>query len=221
MNRPYSTAEALDQSADSKLNLDVFEACDVLVIEDEIISSALIERYLKDLPKLAKNYGLDLPPGPLKIVSLSSGFELLNKDLSQVKVAVVDLLLPQITGVDLIKDFRKRHPQLGLLPISGMATEPLKRNLNEVLPEEIELLPKPLRKSAFYEAFAKAWKYHQQPQAAAPPLQQLTLKQQNSADGEEEQEMWMEVHSDPNIKIPTETRRNLVRSQKSTEEDDN
>lgn len=209
MNRPYATAEALDQSADSKIKLESFETCDVLVIEDEIISSALIERYLKDLPKLAKNYGLNLSTDKLKVITLSSGWELLNKDLSNVKVAVVDLLLPQITGVDLIKDFVKRHPNLGLLPISGMATGPLKRNLREVLPQEIELVSKPLRKSTFYEAFAKAWKYHSMPELVveAPRLNLVS----NNPEEEESEEVWFEAHSDPSIKIPTETRRNLLK----------
>jgi len=134
--------------------------CKVLIIEDEVLMSALLLRYIEGLSRS----GLY---GKLRPKVLTSGWELLKTDLSQVRVAIVDILLPQITGVDLIKDFRARFPNMGIVPLSGMATSPMQRALKEVLPRGISLLPKPLHKDEFLAAFHKAWNY-QQPLSTSP-----------------------------------------------------
>ncbi len=140
--------------------LSVQEVADaeILIIEDETLMSALMQRYLKTLGSTDFG-GHKRSIGQVKVLSIESGWELLNADLNHVKVAIVDVLLPQVTGVDLIRDFRRRYPGMGLLPISGMATEPMKRSLKELLPEGFELLPKPLRREEFLENFLKAWTY--------------------------------------------------------------
>ncbi len=125
---------------------------EILVIEDEDLMSALISRYLDSsiIP------GLECKP---KVRVLDRGWDLLEADLSNVRVAVVDLLLPQITGIDLIRNFRTRYPKMGIVPISGMATAPMKRNLAEMLDGEFALIDKPLRKENFTNAFLRAWNY--------------------------------------------------------------
>jgi DNA-binding NtrC family response regulator len=125
---------------------------EVLVIEDEDLMSALISRYLDSsiIP------GLECKP---KVRVLDRGWDLLEADLSNVRVAIVDLLLPQITGIDLIRNFRTRYPKMGIVPISGMATAPMKRNLAEMLDGEFALIDKPLRKDNFTNAFLRAWNY--------------------------------------------------------------
>lgn len=133
---------------------------EILIIEDEHLMSALMQRYLKGLS--TTEFGaIKRNAGPLKVLNLESGWELLNSDLSHIKVAIVDILLPQVNGVDLLRDFKRRYPHMGLLPISGMATEPMKRNLKELLPEGVELLNKPLRREEFIENFKKAWTFSQ------------------------------------------------------------
>lgn len=131
---------------------------EILIIEDETLMSALMQRYLKTLG-LTDFSGHKRSDGQVKVLSIESGWELLNADLAHIKVAIVDVLLPQVTGVDLIRDFRRRYPGMGLVPVSGMATEPMKRSLKELLPEGFELLAKPLRREEFLENFLKAWNY--------------------------------------------------------------
>ena len=129
---------------------------EILVIEDEDLMSALISRYLDSsiIP------GLECKP---KVRVLDRGWDLLEADLSNVRVAIVDLLLPQITGIDLIRNFRTRYPKMGIVPISGMATVPMKRNLAEMLDGEFALIDKPLRKDSFTGAFLRAWNYCNKP----------------------------------------------------------
>ena len=149
--------------------------CDVLVIEDEELMSALLKRYIAGLtssPEGAKILGTST-----KTLYFPTGWDLMYADLSSVKVAVVDILIPKITGSDLIRDFRRRYPKLGFVPISGMATEPMKRSLREVLPQGQVLLSKPLRKEEFSQAFLRAYQYannaERQPQPSANPTQEV------------------------------------------------
>lgn len=130
---------------------------EILVIEDEDLMSALILRYLES--SVIPSLGGKKP----KIRILDRGWDLLQSDLSNVRVAVVDLLLPQVTGIDLIRNFRTRYPNMGIVPISGMATEPMRRNLSEILKGDFMLIDKPLRKESFKSAFTKAWKFWSPP----------------------------------------------------------
>jgi DNA-binding NarL/FixJ family response regulator len=122
----------------------------VLVLEDEDLMSALILKYLSMVPESIH--------APIRVQALPSGWDLLTRDLGHIDVAVVDILLPRVTGIDIIRDFRKRFPRMGIVPISGMATEPMKRTLRELVPESPVLIPKPLRREEFVEAFVRAWR---------------------------------------------------------------
>ena len=122
----------------------------VLVLEDEDLMSALILKYLSMVPESIH--------APIRVQALPSGWDLLTRDLGHIDVAVVDILLPRVTGIDIIRDFRKRFPRMGIVPISGMATEPMKRTLRELVPESPTLIPKPLRREDFVEAFVRAWR---------------------------------------------------------------
>lgn len=138
-------------------------ACNVLVIEDEMLMSTLMLRYLD---ATARAEGLPT----LHTAVLTTGWDLLKKDLGHISVAIVDILLPQITGVDLIRDLRHRFPQMGIVPVSGMATTPMKRALRDILAAGSELVEKPIRKEVFAAAFVKAWDFRQKPVAPAPEL---------------------------------------------------
>jgi len=195
----------------NKPQLEPLHNCDIIVLEDEILSAALIEKYIKSFIDQKDDFKIKSPIENYSCRGFSSGWDLLHKDLSNVKIAIVDLLLPQITGVDLIKDFLSRHPHIGILPISGMATSPMKRKLETVLPQGIQLVEKPLRKKEFFDGFLKAIKHNQQPQLE--PQERPKLNQEENGES-----MWTEVYSNPNIKIPT-VRRKLVRRLEKTEDE--
>lgn len=57
---------------------------------------------------------------------------------------------------------------MGVVPVSGMATEPMRRHLTEILKGDFALIEKPLRKESFKTAFAKAWNYWSPPLPEAP-----------------------------------------------------
>jgi len=131
-------------------NLDV-TGTDVLIIEDEELMSALVQRYIQ---QFSEEHGRSF-----KTLKFESGWKLMTADLSGVKVAVVDILLPQVNGADLIRHFRTHYPNMGIIPITGMATSQLRRQIKEFLPQGFEILEKPLRKNLFFEAFTRAH-YH-------------------------------------------------------------
>lgn len=167
------------------------EGPNVLIIEDEALMSALISKYIS---KAAEDLGGGVFPQ-----TLDSGWDLLTKNLSDVRVSIVDILLPNVNGVDLIRDFRRRYPNMGIIPISGLATEPMKRNLKDLLPPSIKLLPKPLRREDFVEAFVQAWRNGQlaQPPQPVPPSTE-------EATGEPS---WSAVPGDSNHNVPSVRRR--------------
>lgn len=147
---------SVESQKDAVIDLGVpLAEANVIVIEDEPLMSALLSRYLQQID--AKNHDFDI-----QFSLFEHGWDLLNANLEKVEVAVVDILLPKITGVDLIRDLRKRYPNMGIVPISGMATEPYRRQLEEILPQGFHLLNKPLRPEAFREAFFKALNYQEQ-----------------------------------------------------------
>ena len=145
-----------NSSSQTSTEVNPFKGVQVLIIEDGELMSALLGRYVSAIPRIDAGSGL---PDPVRVKFLTNGWDLLEADLSDVKVAVVDLLLPQVTGVDLIKNLTRRYPKMGFVPVSGMATEPMKRQLGSLLPAGFGLLSKPLRKEDFYQAFLKAWNF--------------------------------------------------------------
>jgi CheY-like chemotaxis protein len=178
----------------------------VLILEDEPLVAALIKRYIGSVGSQQELLSqLDNAPKNFTVKTLESGFDLITQDLSQYRVAVVDILLPQVTGVDLIRDFRKRFPHMGIVPVSGMATEPMKRAILEVMPDELKFLPKPLRKEDFFQAFIKAWNFKE------PEQQQVTGP--DPAPQEGGQELWTTVKGFENTgsNIVVEKRRGLLR----------
>lgn len=121
---------------------------EILIIDDEFLMRSLIEKYVRSTDFLKGTEP--------KVHQRESGWELLHQDLGHVRVAVIDILLPQVTGVDLIRDLRKRYPEMGIIAVTGMATEPMKRAILDLLPEQM-LLQKPLRKEIFSQALSMAW----------------------------------------------------------------
>jgi DNA-binding NtrC family response regulator len=188
------------KSASKNPKLEALRACDILILEDELLMCELVERYMKKILRSGEELSLaNMNPG-LAVKTLHSGWDLLHKDLSDVKVAIVDILLPQVTGVDLIRDFRHRFPNMGIIPISGMATEPMKRALKELLPAQMHLLDKPLRKEEFFQAFQRAWNFNQQPQTIPVPTLEAVAE-----------DLWTEARSKTDSNAIPIVRRRLVR----------
>lgn len=195
------------ESGSPLILLDEIGKSNVIVLEDELLMSSLLLRYLDGIAHTSA-----LPD--MKPLSLTSGWELLKLDLSHVRVAIVDLLLPQITGVDLIRDFRHRFPQMGLVPISGMATAPMKRQLKELLDPDFNLLEKPLRKDAFIQAFLKAWHYREESPSKvnldSKPFRHQDAQGDSSAPIEEP--VWSSIVTNTS-EIRTERRRSIKKKQ--------
>jgi DNA-binding NtrC family response regulator len=127
-------------------------AANILIIDDEPLMRALIGRYIESIARKS-------PDLSISYTSFENGWDLLQAPLENVKVAIVDILLPKVTGVDLIKNFRKRFPQMGIIPITGMATDPMKRQLTEHLPQGSAILEKPLRLEEFEKAFLDSFNF--------------------------------------------------------------
>ncbi len=143
------------------------QEAEIVIIEDESLMSALMQRYMKTLNPRSFDKRKN-PKDPIRLLTLESGWELLNADLNHIHVAVVDVLLPQVTGVDLVRDFRKRYPRMGLVPVTGMATDPMQRSIQELLPEGFNILSKPLRREDFLAQVLKAWSYSHNFSGAKP-----------------------------------------------------
>ena len=207
MEKPLNVAgkPTKDESGSPLILLDEISKSNVIVLEDELLMSSLLLRYIEGIGQASH-----LPD--LRPLTLASGWELLKLDLSHVRVAIVDLLLPQVTGVDLIRDFRHRFPQMGLVPISGMATEPMKRQLKELLDPDFNLLAKPLRKEAFVQAFLKAWHYREEKpekvQLEAKPFQHQPPAP-GAAIAEAEEPLWSSSIVTNTSEIRIERRRSL------------
>jgi DNA-binding NtrC family response regulator len=145
MNLEKLVTSDMDGAPLSTLNL--------LIIEDEPLMRALLAKYVESLMKKHTHITLNY-------TSYENGWELLETPLDHIHIAVVDILLPKVTGVDLIKNFKKRCPQMGIIPITGMATDPMKRQLLEYIPEGAKILEKPLRFEDFEKAFLESMEYY-------------------------------------------------------------
>ncbi|HVJ63802.1 MAG TPA: response regulator [Bdellovibrionota bacterium] len=161
MGQPLTSAEDPSQGKDYRTSASAPRGSDIMIIDDEFLMRSLIEKYVRSAQILKGTEP--------KVHQRESGWDLLQQDLSNVRVAVVDILLPQVTGVDLIRDLRRRYPEMGIIAVTGMATEPMKRALLDLIPEPM-LLHKPLRKEVFSQAFDKAWSEILPPVATDPPV---------------------------------------------------
>lgn len=187
----------LPSSKDPMSSASMDRGSDILIIEDEMLMRSLIEKYVKSAAFLK---GQDT-----KVHQKENGWDLLEQDLGNIRVAIVDILLPRVTGVDLIRDLRRRHPEMSVIAVTGMATEPMKRAILEMIPENF-LLQKPLRKDIFSQAFYEAWNQTLPKMPTNPPL----LKEESG------EALWSSLSADlRTTEIPV-VRRRLGR--KKTEE---
>lgn len=92
-------------------------------------------------------------------------------------VVVVDVYLPGIDGVRLIRELRARAPNLPLIAISGVLLKGSKRTALDIFPlapdlDDVECLPKPFRVQALLQLIEKSF----QPATAAVATDTLALE---------------------------------------------
>jgi two-component system cell cycle sensor histidine kinase/response regulator CckA len=87
------------------------------------------------------------------VIEAASGLEalhLMDERGEPVDLVVSDVVMPEMDGPSLLRELRKRHPDLKVIFVSGYAEDAFKRNLPEG--EEFAFLPKPFSLKQLIEA---------------------------------------------------------------------
>jgi two-component system, cell cycle sensor histidine kinase and response regulator CckA len=109
---------------------DLTGSASILLVEDEEAVRAFAARALA-----ARGY---------KIYEAQSGIEALevmDEAGGKIDLVVSDVVMPELDGPSLLKELRKKRPDLKIIFISGYAEDAFKKNLPEG--EEFQFLPKP------------------------------------------------------------------------------
>lgn len=85
----------------------------LLVVEDSPADAALVREYLRGVPGFA--YELEM------VDTLAQALVHLNK--RDVDVVLLDLSLPDSTGIDTVRTLTNRHPQLVIIVLTGLRDE--------------------------------------------------------------------------------------------------
>jgi CheY-like chemotaxis protein len=120
----------------------------ILVIDDELhVRTAL------SLAMRAKGF---------EVVTAQNGLAGLRAfRASQFDLAIVDIFMPEMDGVKLIKALRERNPNFPVIAVSGMPLPETGRTALDLFPltsalSEVVCLKKPFRPAELMEAIAKA-----------------------------------------------------------------
>ena len=84
------------------------------------------------------------PAGGYKVYEAQSGIEALDVMVEaggKIDLVVSDVVMPELDGPSLLKELRKKRPDLKIIFISGYAEDAFKKNLPEG--EDFQFLPKP------------------------------------------------------------------------------
>jgi len=117
----------------------------ILVIDDEAIIRDLLQEFLSDL-----GYQVLLAEDGTKGIKLGTD--------NQISLALVDLKLPDIDGIQVIKKIREKNPHLKFILLTGFPTPPVKMEAHQLgasgfltkpfqLPELQSLIQKALKGS--------------------------------------------------------------------------
>jgi two-component system cell cycle sensor histidine kinase/response regulator CckA len=101
----------------------------VLLVEDEEVVRNFAVRALK-----RQGY---------KVLEASSGveaLEVMEKNEGKIDIVVSDVVMPEMDGPTLLKELRKKNPELKIIFVSGYPNEAFKSSLGD---EEFAFLPKP------------------------------------------------------------------------------
>ena len=91
------------------------------------------------------------------VLQAASGVEALQvieERGSPVDLVVSDVVMPEMDGPTLLRELRKRHPDLKVVFVSGYAEDAFKKNLPDG--EDFNFLPKPFSLKQLVEAVKQA-----------------------------------------------------------------
>jgi DNA-binding NtrC family response regulator len=101
----------------------------ILVVDDDELTRALVAAMGQRI-----NY---------EVEQACNGIEALNKSLSDIRVALIDLEMPEMGGMHLIRVLREQHPEIKIIVISGVgqlsdAVAAMKLGVNDYLQKPLE-----------------------------------------------------------------------------------
>ena len=117
---------------------------DLLVVEDEPVVLSAIRKILE-----SERMTMD--------EALNSGIALGKLKRNSYKLIVTDLMLPHMSGLDLIQAIKKDHPCVPLVVITGYAT--LEKALESFKMGSFDFIPKPFDTEAFLAVIYRGMKY--------------------------------------------------------------
>ncbi len=90
------------------------------------------------------------------VISVYNGEEALNKLCQQrYDLLITDIVMPQLSGVDLIDKIRKLNPGIPIMVVSGKLNDPL---INQLESAGVQfILPKPINPSRFRKMVEKVF----------------------------------------------------------------
>jgi two-component system cell cycle sensor histidine kinase/response regulator CckA len=105
------------------------------VVDDDVALRQLMVHLLRRYGYEVREYS-----NPLDVSS--------DPTIDEVTLLVSDVMMPELTGVELARSLGQRYPELAILLVSGTAD----RDVLEGLGPTVELLAKPFRPSALVDA---------------------------------------------------------------------
>jgi DNA-binding response OmpR family regulator len=117
---------------------------------------------IDDQPHVRASIKIALEAKKFDVVLVESGREGLREfDASSFDLAIVDIYLPDMDGVNIIKAFRKRKPNFPIVAISGIPVSESGRTMLEFLPmvpnlATVVCLQKPFRLNQLLDAIQNA-----------------------------------------------------------------
>lgn len=126
---------------------------DLLVVEDEPVVLSAIRKIVE-----AENIRMD--------EALSGDIALSKLNRESYRLVVTDLMLPRISGLDLIKTIKKDHPCVPLIVITGYAT--LEKALQTFLLGAFDFIPKPFDIETFLAVIYRGLNYSRLMQQRGP-----------------------------------------------------
>lgn len=124
----------------------MYDKYDLLVVEDEPVVLSAIRKIVE--------------PEQLRMDEALNGDIALNKlQRNTYKLIISDLMLPRISGMDLIKAIKKNHPCVPLVVITGYAT--LEKALQSFKMGSFDFIPKPFDTETFLAVISRGLNHSQ------------------------------------------------------------
>jgi CheY-like chemotaxis protein len=121
---------------------------------------------IDDQPQLRASISLTLEAHGITAVTAASGrLGLSEVDASELAMtpfdaALVDIYMPEMDGLQLIRALRERKPDLPIIAMSGVLLPATGTSVLDRLPPGIRRLQKPFRSAQLLQAVQLAWAWH-------------------------------------------------------------